>query len=269
MRFAIRDDDTSFFTKPEDLQQAYDFVDKGPVSLSVVPNTVPVHRDDVFPYGEDLPFGTYPIRNNSELVSFLKNGCADGKYEILLHGFSHEYHKINGQWTAEMLWKDADRIADELARGKAELEALFSSDIKVFVAPNNKINAKGIAAVETLGMDYSGIIMKNDRAFSARYLLNFIRRWTVRAVDHVPIPGVLNYGKHKELVAYTLDSTERLRREYTLSKKFHAPFVVYTHYWQLNRDPNVKEMLENIYSYALHDGAKLVGLSECFTPDDA
>lgn len=54
MKFAIRDDDTCFFTKPSDLEKAYDFIDKGCISLSVVPYTVPIHKDDVFPYGEGI-----------------------------------------------------------------------------------------------------------------------------------------------------------------------------------------------------------------------
>ena len=46
MKVAIRDDDTSYFTKPKDLQRAYDFLNEDDcVSLSVVPYTVPVHRD--------------------------------------------------------------------------------------------------------------------------------------------------------------------------------------------------------------------------------
>ena len=55
MKVAIRDDDTSYFTKPKDLQRAYDFLNEDDcVSLSVVPYTVPVHRDDVFPYGKEI-----------------------------------------------------------------------------------------------------------------------------------------------------------------------------------------------------------------------
>lgn len=51
MKVAIRDHDTSYFTKPKDLQKAYDFLNEDDcVSFSVVPYTFPIHRDDVFPY---------------------------------------------------------------------------------------------------------------------------------------------------------------------------------------------------------------------------
>ena len=93
MKFAIRDDDTSFFTKPEELEKAYDFVQNGPVSLSVVPYTVPIHRDDVFPYGRGnaaLPHVSYPLSGNTVLVDYLREAVKTGKYDILLHGYSHQ-----------------------------------------------------------------------------------------------------------------------------------------------------------------------------------
>ena len=66
MKVAIRDDDTSYFTKPKDLQRAYDFLNEDDcVSLSVVPYTVPVHRDDVFPYGKEIGMGYYDIAENT------------------------------------------------------------------------------------------------------------------------------------------------------------------------------------------------------------
>ena len=42
------------------------------VSLSVVPYTVPVHRDDVFPYGKEIGMGYYDIAENTELLEYLK-----------------------------------------------------------------------------------------------------------------------------------------------------------------------------------------------------
>ena len=66
MKVAIRDDDTSYFTKPKDLQRAYDFLNEDDcVSLSVVPYTVPVHRDDVFPYGKEIGMGYVDEHENA------------------------------------------------------------------------------------------------------------------------------------------------------------------------------------------------------------
>ncbi len=71
MIIAIRDDDTSFFTKPQELEAAYDFITEGCVSLSVVPFSVPYHKLSK-PYGDGYEYKNYDIADNSELVEYLK-----------------------------------------------------------------------------------------------------------------------------------------------------------------------------------------------------
>lgn len=265
MKVAFRDDDTSFFTKPEELKKAYDFMDdEDCVSLSVVPFSVPVHKDDVFPYGMGITPGYYDIEDNIELVEYLKKMVSEGKYNILLHGFSHEYQKLDGKWIPEMFWKDESRLIKELSEGKEKIDRVFGVNSSVFVAPNNCINQKGIHAIEKLAMDYSGIIQKNDRDVDLRYILNFIRRWWVRGINRIPYPGILKYTNHKELVAYTVDDYDRLVFEYEMCKKKGQPFVVYSHYWQINSDVKIKELLVKIYQYVKNDGASIIGLSDCF-----
>ena len=260
MKFAIRDDDTSFFTKPEELLSAYDFIAEGPISLSIVPRTVPHHEKGVLPYGEGIPAGFYPVGGNAELIAFLKKN----EYDVLLHGYSHEYRQIEGQWFPEMMWKDEGRIRREMEEGKAYLEELFERPMRVFVAPNNAVVHTTIRAVEARGLNYSGIIHHGDRDFSPRYAINFARRWAYRVKTGYRIPDVLDYGKHKEMVSYPLDSYEKLVAEYRLCRKRNTPFSVYTHYWHLNRDPALKQLLRDVYTYVMNDGAELVALSDCF-----
>ena len=264
MKFVIRDDDTCFFTKPEELERAYDFVTGGPVSLSIVPFAVPIHKDCVFPYGKDIPFAYYPLADNGELVTYLKSGIKTNKWSALLHGYSHEYQKVNGVWQAEMLWKDQDRLFSEVAEGKQYLENLLETKISVFVAPNNSIDAKAIAALEANCLDFSGILFYADRAFDFYYLRNFCKRWFVRATKKIQYPGVLKFRGHKELTAYTIGDFDRLVVAYQECKRKEEPFCVYTHYWDLLKNTSQKEQLKNIYQYAMDDGAQLVSLSECF-----
>ena len=177
MYIAFRDDDTSFFSKPEEIREAYDFLNEDePVSLSIVPYTVTRHKDDIFPYGEGIEEGYYDIACNKELVEFLKENIEKGKIDILLHGYSHEYSKVNGTWTSEMKWKKYPRIKEELKNGKEHLETLLNGKISVFVAPNNDIDKDAIKVLEELKMDYSGIIMLNDRKINLRYAKNFLKR---------------------------------------------------------------------------------------------
>lgn len=93
MKFAIRDDDTSFFTKPDDLRRAYSFIENEIVSLSIVPFTVTKHKDKVYPYGPSLIEGKYAIGKYEELVSYLRQEVQNRKYDILLHGSTHQYKK--------------------------------------------------------------------------------------------------------------------------------------------------------------------------------
>ena len=261
MKVAIRDDDTSFFTRPEELRSAYDFVKEGQISLSVVPKTVPHHEKGVRPYGDGIPFGYYPVGDNPELVAYLKHNPA---YDLMLHGYTHEYQQISGQWYPEMMWKGGERIREEMRQGKEYLEKLFDRKITVFVAPNNQVDARTIRSVEALRMNYSGIIYRRDRDFSLRYAANYLVRWGYRVRTGLRIPDVLDYGKHKEMVSYPLDDYDKLIREYRESRKRKTPFSVYTHYWHLNRDPQTKGMLKRLYDEMMDDGAELVPLSSCF-----
>ena len=258
--FAIRDDDTSFFTSPIDLERAYDFVKNGTISLSVVPFTYNNHLD-VFPYGEKEE-GYYSITNNKELINFLTN---NNKYDILLHGFNHEYRLINNIKTPEMIWKDKERLLNEITEGKKVLESSFNKSIKVFVAPSNRIDLKGISALEMNNLNFSGIISwKKDRKFNIRYLFSYIKRWSFRLFKGFAYPGFLNYGKHKELYAYPVLNVEYLKKVFDYCKKKKHPFVIYTHYWYLNENPSEKQKVIEIYNYAISNGAVLESLNEIF-----
>ena len=264
IKFAIRDDDTSFYTKPEHLTQAYSFVGDGCISLSVVPMAVPRHKDSVFPYGEEYLFAKRDIRDNTELIDHLTRGYSSGKYDILLHGYSHEYQKQGDVWYAEMIWKDKDRLISEMADGKRILETALNCDITTFVAPNNMIDSKGIEALESLGMNYSGTFKFFDRKISPKYIINFFKRWGYRVVHAFPYGGPLVFDRHIEINAFTLRDFELMKREFQECERMNVPFVIYTHYWSLLADPDLKNTLSRVYDYALSNGAKLVPLSSCY-----
>lgn len=263
MKFAIRDDDTCYFTNPEDLNTAYDFIHGNrTISLSVTPFAVPFHKK-LSPFG-NYEMKEYPIGNNNELINYLKHNIENDRYDIMLHGYSHEYHQEESIWKAEMIWKKEDRLAREIKEGKHYLEKLMNIPISVFVAPNNMINAKGIKVLEDNNLNLSGIIRFNDRKLSYKYFCNFVRRWSTRVFQDLEYGGVLDYGRHKELNAYVCDSMESLVRKYNYCKKNRMPFVIYTHYWALNKYPEKKEIVKQIYEYAIDDGAELVSLSSLF-----
>ena len=169
----IRDDDVSFFTSPSELEQAYSFLDKKVVSFSLVFKTVPVHKDNVFPYGTNIKYCQYNIVENTDLINYLVEKKNSKEVDVLLHGFSHEYKYLNNKWEAEMMWKDYSQVYSELFTASQELKKYFGEDsFDVFVPPNNLISPSSVKAVEKLNMDISGQIRFFDRPFSLLMVLN-------------------------------------------------------------------------------------------------
>src|SRR3989344_5257986 len=90
MKFAIRDDDTNFFTKPKELEHIFNRIwNRCPISLAVVPfhsctktNQIPKK----YWSGNKL----FPIDKNNQLIKFLKQKIKEEKIDILLHGYNHK-----------------------------------------------------------------------------------------------------------------------------------------------------------------------------------
>lgn len=112
---AIRDDDTGFFTKPEDLRFVYIELEDFPISFSVVPFVTDVCG------GCSEALGNTSIRgvaDNVELVSYLKELSNSRKGEILMHGITHQYKENDGELVPEFLWKDISELRKELPSAK-------------------------------------------------------------------------------------------------------------------------------------------------------
>src|SRR5262245_13284215 len=90
MHFCIRDDDTSFFTTPDQLEYAYGDVCRwGPISLAVVP----FHRagtSNGVPERFRGRWSVHPLHENRALVSYLRDGISKGRFEVMLHGYYHD-----------------------------------------------------------------------------------------------------------------------------------------------------------------------------------
>jgi len=163
MNLAIRDDDTNFFTTPDDLIEAYaDIWDRVPITLFVVPFMMGNWKSWIyerhFNY-QNLDFNKYnldkkiyPIGDNKELVSFLKEKSEKGCIEIAMHGIHHRnldlnipYFKNNRGENAEF-FTDRD-LTSQLSESKRYLEELFEIDIKVFSPPQNLLSHRGYWSV--------------------------------------------------------------------------------------------------------------------------
>jgi|GEM_PF-675814 len=146
MKFAIRDDDTCYFTSPEDLKSAYgDMWGKVPISLAVIP-FVKARKAPFIPKEYQNSGREYPIGENHELVSFIEKEVRKGNVSIMLHGYNHEYYP-QPEFVA------GKNLTEKVKQGKQYLEEVFGVEIKTFVPPSNKISAEGFKAVKKCGMN--------------------------------------------------------------------------------------------------------------------
>jgi peptidoglycan/xylan/chitin deacetylase (PgdA/CDA1 family) len=261
MIFAIRDDDISYFTNWQDLEYLYsDLWGKVPISFAVIPFAVPYWRGEVNMTKKSQNSSFKALHENIDLLEYLKIKVQNKEVEIILHGFSHEYRIIKGHRIGEYLWKPKDQLIKETLKAKQYLEEIFQCPIKVFVPPSNMIGKEGIIAIESAGLNLSGIIgRKIDRPISFSYLKAYLRRWIYRFLRGNPYPFPLIIGNHVELVAYSLTpsaSLSWLRETMRVCYKMGAPFVLATHHWELIKYPDLYSAF-----YQLIEEAKTIGYS--------
>lgn len=184
MKIALRDDDTCFYTRPEELEYAFEGLNI-PISLSVVPFAVFSHAG-TYPYGPEslaLKERYADVVENSSLVDYIKKGIAHGRYEVSLHGVHHEYFTGHGtEWVPETEYHDLKWLLANIDSSRKHLESVFDVDIQTFVAPSNAVSDACAMALDELGMNTNFTLNKHFmRSVSVPYLRNYIlsNRFTV------------------------------------------------------------------------------------------
>ena len=251
--FAIRDDDTSFFTNSDELESVYNnYWGYIPISLAVIPFAVSNTKDKNKNIGEKST--EFPIGDNKKLVTWLRKKIALGHIKIMLHGYNHEYKFIENKWIAEYKNKTLEQLTEETKIGKNYLEQLLNVEIDVFVPPSNSIGKNGIKAIRNVGLNLSGIMgLGGDRPLSLDYVNAYIKRWSWRILVGDAYPFELNFGGINELRAYALtpqvDHAD-LIKQLNFCSKINAPFVIATHYWEINKYRNLKKTLDSLVCIA-------------------
>ena len=267
-RFAIRDDDTSFFTDPDDLDSVYGaYFGKVPISLAVVPFSVSAHKERLFASAGPAD-AEVPLERNGRLVEWIRSKLVSGNLEILLHGYSHLYRREGTGWRGEYDWKPEAQLVEETQRGRVYLEALLETRIQVFVPPGNAIGKGGIRAVRREKLNLSGIMGRGgDRPWSWDYAAAYTRRWGWRLVMGYPYPFPLACGGIRELRAYALTpraDRDELKRSLEACARLNAPFVLATHYWEFAECPQMHETLAALVEEAERLDMAFMPVSRCF-----
>ncbi len=233
MQFCIRDDDTSFFTSPEQLERAYgDVTPWGPVSLAVVP----FHRAGTskgVPEAHRGRWSVHALHGNRALVDYLRQATAAGRYEVMLHGYHHD--EPDGHWEFDR----GDDLTRRVADGRKYLEDLLGVSIRMFVPPHNAIGREGLRAIANAGLHLGGVagVRGGWPRWSARTwrLWLQLRRW--RIGGGVGVPWVLDLGDHREIAgnAVTPVSISRVNEAgFAAALSVDGVFCAATHYWELD-----------------------------------
>jgi hypothetical protein len=226
LKFAIRDDDTSFFTRREQLIRAYEGIwERAPVSLAVVPFHGRTRTEGIPPEYWSGENQLYPLADNSDLIAFLREQKAKKRVSIMMHGYSHVDEADGYEFETG---NDLQRKARE---GKQYLEEVFGVPLRAFVPPHNKLSATGYRAVTHAGLDIVQIVGFRSvrRPLTPSYLPHLARVAWARAVWQHRYPYVLDFGTHREVASHSLTpsvSSERPTAWYSRSdSRRNRPFV--------------------------------------------
>jgi hypothetical protein len=268
VKFAIRDDDTCFFTRPEQLERVYGaYWDRVPISLAIVP----VHaatRSKGIPSEYWEGDGEFSLADNGELVDYLRQQIAAGRIAPLLHGFSHQNFPDGYEFQV------APDLQGRLRRGRAYLEGLLNQPVRTFVPPHNALSRRGIEALDAEGMNVLGTFPSfrpSQKPWGPDTLANYLRITLFRAKmrrgrkSRLIYPHPLRYKNHAEFGCHLLlpwTPAEELLGGFEEARRVGGDFCLATHYWEI--DDRMAEVLATVVGHAERAGARFVSADELF-----
>jgi len=214
----IRDDDLSYFTRPEELSRLYDGIwEYTPVHFSVIPYVYTRQRET--PAAVAATKDNYWVGENKALVAFLKRKIKEGKAVIWQHGFTHRNYGTR----FELERTDRRLIAEELRRGKEHLERTFGVKVDTLVAPHDRFSKGAVLAAEDVGFTtisrcYAPL-PREIRWTSLRYLRSYARLvlFWLRRGRRWRYPRLLDFGGHTELFSYRIEELDTQKIEKIVS----------------------------------------------------
>lgn len=252
IKFVIRDDDTSFFTKPEELKNAYSNIRKiCPISLAVIPFDVPTYnRGDWNTFRQN--YEPKSIKENNKLAEYIIENKVH--YHIMLHGYYHIYKKESDKFIPEFKYIKFDDATDKIDHGKKLLEELFNQKITEFVPPSNYLNIDGARAININKLLLLGSLSRAELAKDYFNIPSMFKRKLSKNIFKVN-----KFKSHKELRCHSLTPLCNMNELYKLIDKcneYNGTFVLATHYWELDKvnkfnGKTLKENLIEIINYVI------------------
>lgn len=269
MKVALRDDDTSFFTAPEQLDAVYhDVWDRIPISLAVIPKAAGF-RDKAIPEKYWDAARAFPLDENTALVQYLRGQVAAGRVTIAQHGYTHEDFPGGYEFQA------APDLEQRLVSGRAYLTALLDTRIEIFVPPHNALSKRGLSAVGAEGLNLLGSFLSfrpSLRPWDAHTPANW---WRVRRyrgetgrgkADRLIYPHVLRYRGHAEFGCHSLvpgTTLEDLIAGFEEARRAGGDFCIATHYWEVDAERK-RILLQFLDRAAKTNGVRFVAAERLF-----
>jgi uncharacterized protein DUF2334 len=232
MYFCIRDDDTSFFTSPEELDRAYGEVTQwGPVSLAVIPFCRAGLSKGV-PEKFRGRWSVHPLHENRGLVEYLRDGISAGRFEIMLHGYHHDEPTGRGEF------RRGNDLVKKVTEGRKYLEDLLGVQIRVFVAPKNIMGRDGLRAIVRAGLHFGGTVgvRAGWPVFSRLTWRHWLKLREWRKQSGTGLPWILDLGDHREISGNAVTPVSLFRRNkaaFETALTLGGTFCAATHYWEL------------------------------------
>lgn len=284
MKLIIRDDDTCALTRVEELEACYGrILPYAPVCLSVTPFRIP-YTSEWVPKHLHGSLQPVPLESNTELVSFLKEGCSMGGLDFALHGYHHivtaacrsgAHFDATNLRLAGREYLYGDELERKTRDGKQYLEGLLGCQLQTFVPPGNAISKVGLLALikqdlNLVGIPGLGLGEVNRRPLDIHNAFNRMRRtaWKLRHGRSRKYPYVLTFKKnHKEVDYFTLypeTDLAELMRQFDFVRAVNGVFVLSTHYYafakKIRSGQTIGDALQAFLDHvAKKDGVEYIG----------
>jgi hypothetical protein len=252
MKFVVRDDDICYFTKCEELENAWGWFWErfsGKVCFAVIPFV----KTEEF-----ISQRRYPLHENSELVNYLREKIKEKKAEILLHGYDH--FTLYKRYEFESY--DRGELSQKIRAGKRYLEEIFGVKVSFFVPPHNILSKAGLQAVKENELNilssipYNickiGFRFENLSFFVKRRLFNFRHRKIFK--KRYIYPFMVKFGSYTYLDCFNfnnwVDDMDNLIKACEIIARHKGIFCLSTHYWEMNefKVEKLERLLRNIMS---------------------
>lgn len=253
MRFAIRDDDTNFFTTPAQLEACYhDIWREFPVTLCVISQVKGnwerwvheiyrnKHHTDWDAWKADDTI--YPIEANTSLVTYVKDKIGKGQADIAFHAKHHRNEDpvppqgMRNNYVRGAEFYTSRDLTDYIRTEVDFLNQLFDTQITAFTAPQNLLSMEGYKAVVAAGLNICGggiTFYKKEKDLKG--LVNIAKQATFKMLhQQSDYPYMVKYSHHSEIPHhYPLQPGTQLQNlidDFEMVRRFNGDFVLSTHY---------------------------------------